>query len=178
MKEIKIILVSGGTVTAKDIQDYDLVGVVTDDSLPTVQIIKNTLNDLGGKIPLSLWNMLEEEVKEINSESKPETQTVEGSYEEGLNSLLNAFGEVFSDVVEVVSDTVDTITATDEYKSTKSKIKTKVGGAIGVVGFKLKIEKLKALKKMAIDEDVATKKFIAKVDLKLENLIKIQKLFS
>jgi hypothetical protein len=102
--------------------------------------------------------------------TKGKAQDKKTQYEEGFD---NFFDDVFSKFGEVFDD----VTKSKEFKKTKEKaeyifddgIKTSIK-FIDIQTIKIKIARLKNLKETAIEENVHSKKFIERVNKKIQNL--------
>jgi len=182
-------------VTNEKILSFDLVGVMITgtDGKPLVNIIKNKLNGIVGVFSFDRWLSLIEDKVDLNRRNRKAKDEIPESTENTVD-----FDEVFADLSKLFRrETVDNIrpkaeklsgdissgvlnifSAVEEaiqdiqpkVKEVKETVQDKGLETAKILKLKIRIAKLQAIKAEAISEEVATKKFIKKIDEKIDEI--------
>jgi len=147
-------------VTNEEILKYDLVGVVdvTLEGLPSINVIKNTMNGVIGKIPTQMWlSLVDDKINESEQDTKeaPVSEPKKNEFDKMFDELTEVFSDVFSEGLATATETID--------------------DAIENISIKLELAELKMIREKAIKNKVQTKGFLKKIDkriLLLEALLK------
>ena len=196
MEEIRAQLVKEEDVTTKMIIEGHLVGVIDNNGLPIVNIIKNRINTVKGKVPLTIWLSLVEDLEEIKKASirkaletadKTEQETydeifgdVSELFEVMSKDFNNIFGKVKPKVEEVTEKTESTVItflkdlerAAHNVKPRLREIKDTIRSEGIKAGRKIQLQadklKLQKLQEDADEMGVSTKGFSKKIRNKIQ----------
>lgn len=131
----------------KDFKEYHPYQLVT--------IVKNRYTGIAGTVSLSHYN-------ELRKEYEPEEDI--SKEPESLEEVFEEIGSIFNNFLGTVLD------SGEEFIKEASEIKEDILGAINYAKTKVRIEQLKDIKDRAIKENVSTKGFIKKTDIKISIL--------
>jgi len=162
-------------VTNEEILKYDLVGVVdiTFEGLPSINVIKNTMNGVTGKIPLQMWlslvdDKIEDSKEGVKEKEVPKPEKTE--YVRIFDEFTDIFGEGFATVTEAINDTIEKIKFEDlgtEIQSAFDSTIKKVLDEKENISIKLELAELKMIREKAIKNKVQTKGFLKKIDKRI-----------
>ena len=108
MEEIRAQLVNEKDVTNKMIIEGYLIGVIDHNGYPIVNVIKNRVNSVTGKVPLNIWTSLVEDLEEVKQKAIRKAYEMADEQEAEQEAYNEIFGDV-SELFEVIGRDFDTI---------------------------------------------------------------------
>jgi len=165
-------------VTNEEILKYDLVGVVdvTLEGLPAINVIKNTMNGVTGKIPLQMWlSLVDDKIEKSKHDTKegPVSKASEpekNEFDRIFDEFTDIFSEGFATATEAVNDAIEKIKSEDlgtEVQSAFDNTIEKVLHEKENISIKLELAELKMIREKAIKNKVQTKGFLRKIDKRI-----------